>query len=117
MNTVNNSVTLIGNLGEAPQMLDTKTGAKLVKFSLATNEYFSRNGERQSKTQWHRCVLFGKAGESLHKYAQKGSKLAVVGRISYNSYTDKQGVLRAQTQITVHDFTFLGGNKHSNAAG
>ena len=72
MNQVQNSVTLIGNLGNAPEMIKTKSDSAMVKFSIATNESYTKNGEKIESTQWHNCVTFGKRGETLHQYAKKG---------------------------------------------
>lgn len=116
MNQVQNSVTLIGNLGNAPEMINTKSDSAMVKFSIATNESYTKNGEKIKSTQWHRCITFGKRGETLHKYAKKGSKIAVQGKIMYRNYTDKDGNARTSTNIEVSDFTFLD-KKASQTAG
>ena len=107
MNQVQNSVTLIGNLGKAPEKFDTKNGSFITRFSLATNEAYIKDGEKIKSTQWHRCVTFGKKAEILYKYAKKGSKLAVQGKITYNSFTDKDGNPRTMTSIEISDFQLL----------
>ena len=107
MNSVQNAVTLIGNLGDAPKIINTKNDTMMVSFSLATNESYMKNGEKIQNTQWHNCITFGKRGEALHKYAKKGSKIAVQGKIQYKNYTDKNGNARTATNIQVSDFTFL----------
>lgn len=109
MNQVQNSVTLIGNLGKDPQSMTTQNdGTAVVSFSLATNEsYNNKKGEKVNTTQWHRCVVFGKKAEVIKQYAQKGSKIAVQGSLRYTRYTDKEGVERYSVDITVNDFAFL----------
>lgn len=107
MNSVQNSVTLIGNLGNAPEKINTKNDSTMVKFSLATNESYVKNGKKVMRTQWHNCITFGKRGETLHQFATKGSKIAVQGKIEYRNYTDKEGKTRTSTNIQVSDFSFL----------
>jgi len=54
MNTLRNSVQLIGNLGKKPEIITLESGQKLAKFSLATNEtYKDTKGEKVTKTAWH----------------------------------------------------------------
>ena len=107
MNQVRNSVRLIGNLGKDPESMTTKTDTIITTFSLATNENYTKNGERVSETQWHRCTAFGKKAESVKKYAKKGIQMAVDGQIKYSRYTDKAGVERLSVDIIVSDFMLL----------
>lgn len=110
MNSVQNSVQLIGNLGQDP-LLNTGKGDdsfKVVRFSIATNEvYTDRNNQRKEETQWHSCVAFGRRAETMHKYLKKGSKVAVSGKLRYNSYQDKNGQTQNKAEIVVSDFKFL----------
>ncbi|RME94522.1 MAG: single-stranded DNA-binding protein [Bacteroidetes bacterium] len=110
MTQLQNHVQLIGNLGQAPERIATKNDIEdtMVRFRLATNEtYLNKNNERIENTQWHNCVIFGKKAEIIEQYCDKGSKLAVQGKISYRQYQDKDGVNRIATNIQVYDFMFL----------
>ena len=54
-----NKVTLIGNLGNDPEVRSTTGGNRVATFSLATSrQWNSPNGEKQEKTEWHRCVAW-----------------------------------------------------------
>ncbi len=104
-----NIVCLLGNVGAEPELRMTAGGGAVLKFSLATS--FTWNDERkgkQEKTEWHRCVMFGKRAESLAKHIERGSKLFVRGRISYGSYEAKDGTKRYTTDIIIDDLTFAG---------
>ncbi len=114
MNQLQNSVQLIGNLGKAPERVGKKKGADnaMVRFSLATNEsYTNKDNERVDNTQWHNCIAFGRKAEVLEEYCDKGTKLAIQGRIRYEQYEDKQGVSRMGVSIQVMEFMFLSGSK------
>lgn len=111
MNQVRNSVRLIGNLGQDPESINTKSDTIITTFSLATNEKYLKNGSQVVETQWHRCKIFGKKAENIAKFAKKGSQLAVDGQIRYNRYTDKNGVERLGVDIIVSDYLFLDSRK------
>ncbi|SDD59718.1 single-strand binding protein [Algoriphagus faecimaris] len=114
MNTLRNKVQLIGRLGDKVEIKNLESGQVLGKVSLAINEsYKNQKGERVDNTSWHRLVLWGKQAEILHKFTDKGSEVAVEGKISNRSYTDKDGIKRSATEIVVNDFTFLGGKPSS----
>ncbi|GEM_PF-43223 len=113
MNTLRNKVQLIGRLGDNVEVKTLESGKVLGKVSLATNEtYKNQQGEKVTETTWHNLVIWGKSAEIIAKYTSKGSELAVEGKITNRSYTDKDGVKRYQTEIVVHDFMFLGGGKN-----
>ena len=109
MNQLQNSVTLIGNLGQDPTKLNTQNSdTSAVAFSIATTDsYSSKNGEKVSSTQWHRCVIFGKKAEVVNQYARKGNRVAVQGQLRYNKFTGKDGVERVSVDIIVNDFMLL----------
>lgn len=94
-----NKVTLIGNIGQPPEvkMFDDEKG--VIKFSLATNEnYKDKSGEWQTITEWHRIEYIGYV-KSLEKRIQKGLRVYIEGKISTDSWEDKEGNKRASTKI------------------
>jgi single-strand DNA-binding protein len=112
-----NRAILMGNLGSDPELRMTQGGKAVLKFSLATSySWQPESGPRQEKTEWHRCVMFGKRAESLAKHLAKGSKVAVEGRISYGSY-EKDGIKHYTTDIIVDDLHFAGGSKGGQQGG
>lgn len=118
MNNIRNSVFLIGNLGQDPEMRTTVNGKTLTRFSLATNEvYRNQQGERVTETQWHRLIAWGKLGELLNSLLSKGRSVAVRGKLTYNSYEDKEGQKRLFSEIVVQEFTLLGGPKNGTETG
>ncbi|MDE3127239.1 MAG: single-stranded DNA-binding protein, partial [Gemmatimonadota bacterium] len=61
-----NKVTLIGNLGSDPEVRSTTGGNRVATFSLATSRTWNSNaGERQEKTEWHRCVVWNSKSSQL----------------------------------------------------
>lgn len=105
-----NKAILIGNLGRDAELRYTPGGAAIAKFSIATTETWTdKSGQRQEKTEWHNCDLWGKSAESLSEYLKKGKQVAVEGRIQTDEYTDREGVKRKATKIRVDRLTLLGG--------
>ena len=101
-----NSVMLIGNVGQDPEIRETSSGS-VVNLSLATTEKWkSKDGTPQESTQWHRVTFFGKPAEIIHQYVHKGSKMYVSGSIEYREY-EKDGEKKYATNIKGRDFKFL----------
>jgi single-strand DNA-binding protein len=119
-----NKVTLIGNLGNDPEIRTTTGGNKVAQFSLATSrQWNSAAGEKQEKTEWHKCVAWnqGQRGTGLadivERYAKKGDKLYVEGRIEYRQYEDKEKQTKYVTEINVREIILLGGGKGGDLEG
>ena len=107
-----NKVTLIGNLGQNPEVKELNGGKKVAKFSLATNEsYRNKAGEKITDTQWHNLIAWGKTAEIVEKYVKKGSEIAIEGKLLNRNYTDKDGVKRYVTEVQVNELVMLGGKK------
>lgn len=103
-----NKVTLIGNLGQDPDVRMTQSGDKVASISLATKERWKdQSGERQERTEWHRIVFFGKLAEIIEQYVKKGSKIYVEGKLQTRKWQDQQGQDRYTTEVVVSGF---GGN-------
>lgn len=112
MNALRNKVQLIGNLGGKVEIKNLEGGNVLGKVSMATNEVFrNKKGERVTETTWHNLVAWGKTAELLDKYTDKGSEVAIEGKISNRSYDDKEGNKRYISEIVVNEILLLGDRK------
>ena len=112
MRTLNNKVQLIGNLGMDPSMKELNNGQTVTKFSLATSDtYKDKDGKKVTETQWHNLIVWGKAAQVAGNYLQKGSRIAVEGKLVNRSYEDKEGNKRYITEIVVNDFMMLNSSK------
>jgi single-strand DNA-binding protein len=109
-----NKVTLIGNLGNDPEVRSTTGGNRVATFSLATSRSWNdASGNKQEKTEWHRCVVWNTKNSQLadivEKYVKKGDKIYVEGRIEYRQWQDKENQTRYSTEINVRELIMLGG--------
>jgi single-strand DNA-binding protein len=104
-----NKVILIGNLGRDPELKMTPNGQALARFSVATTETWKgQDGNKQSKTEWHNIVVWGKQAEIAEKYLRKGKQVMIEGRIQYREYTDQAGVKKTACDIRCDNFVMLG---------
>src|SRR5699024_9520205 len=105
-----NNVNIIGNIGNDIDVKYTGNGNAVTNINVAVNEY--SNGEQV--TQWFRVTVWGEKAENLAKYCGKGSKIGVSGRLRNNTFTDKQGNERINTEIVAFQVDFLDGKSNSN---
>ena len=117
-----NKVTLIGNLGADPEVRSTTGGGRVATFSLATSRSWnSPSGEKQEKTEWHRCVVWNSKVSTLadivERYLKKGDKVYVEGRIEYRQWQDKEGQTRYTTEINVRELLMLSGRAGGGGEG
>ena len=109
MYALKNKVQLIGNLGNAPEVRNTESGKKLVRFSLATNEnYTNAKGEKVTETQWHNLIAWGKVADIAEKFLIKGTEVAIEGKLVNRNYTDKEGNKKYITEVQVNEILMLG---------
>jgi single-strand DNA-binding protein len=114
-----NRVTLIGNLGQDPELRYTQSNQGVLSLRIATTEsYFDNNTkERKERTEWHSIVIWGKRGEALNKILSKGSRLCVEGRLQTRSWEDKTGAKRYTTEIVASNVILLGGRGEGGGGG
>jgi len=111
MNTLRNSVKLIGRLGQDPEVKTLDKGNKFAKFSLATSDSFtSKDGSRQEQTQWHNIVVWGNLAGICEKYLKKGKEIAIDGRLTYRTWEDKNGMKHTSSEIVANEMLFVSSN-------
>lgn len=102
-----NRVTLLGNLGQDPEVRATTKGASVTNLRVATNDgYTDKDGQRQEQTEWHRVVVWGKAAEASAKFLKKGSSVLIEGRLQTRSYK-RDGVDVYTTEVVASNVQFL----------
>lgn len=100
-----NKLNIIGNLTRDPELYETADGTRVVRFGIAVNRRPNKDGERL--TDFFNCVAWEGRAESIYKHMKKGNKMFVSGEINFDRYTDEDGVVHMNTQVTVSDFEFL----------
>jgi len=103
--SIKNSVQLIGNIGNALEITSFESGSKKLSISLATNDYYTNSkGEKTKQTEWHNLVAWGKTAENMAQSLEKGSEIAIQGKLSNRSYTDKAGATKYITEVIISDY-------------
>jgi len=96
-----NNVTLIGYTGKPVEQKYTAGGTAVARVSVATSKRFKKGEEWQSVTQWHECVLFGKAAESSYITGiQKGTQVFVEGELQHRKYERTIGKEKVEWPVT-----------------
>jgi single-strand DNA-binding protein len=105
-----NKVLLIGNLGADPEIRYTPSGTAVATFRVATSEVrTNKEGQKETKTEWHRVVAFGKLAEICGEYLAKGRQVFVEGKIQTRSWDDRDGNKKYTTEILANSMQMLGG--------
>jgi len=114
-----NKVILIGNLGADPEMRYTQSGSAVANLRLATTETWTKDGNKEEQTEWHRVVAFGRLAEIMGEWLVKGSKVYIEGKIQTRKWQDRDGNDRYTTEIVAREMKMLTskGNAQGNSGG
>ena len=103
-----NTVTLVGFVGNNPEVRTTQGGTAIASISLATSRSFKDGeGNRQTETEWHRITCFNGTGKSVAEHVTKGTMIMVTGRIHYTRWTDAEGQIKYGCEIIGEQVDFL----------
>lgn len=111
-----NKVTIIGNLGQDPEVRYTQGGSAICNLRVAVNERRKDGDEWKDHTEWFTVVVFGKTAENAGQYLAKGRQVAVDGRLQTREWKDKTGATRKDTEIVAHELIFIGGGGDEKGA-
>ncbi|EBX9102660.1 single-stranded DNA-binding protein [Salmonella enterica subsp. enterica] len=98
-----NRVTIVGNLGQDPDVRLLPDNSKVANFTVATSESWQdkNSGEKREETEWHRIVIFGKLAEIAEKYLMKGTQVYIEGSLKTRKWTDNDNVERYTTEVVI----------------
>lgn len=94
------NATAVGRLGKEPELRTTKTGQEITSFSLGVTVY--AKGEKQ--TEWLKCTIWGKRGETFRQYVHKGDQITVTGSVWHETWQGKEGPV-TDLAMNVKDFS------------
>ena len=97
----------MGNLGQDPELRYTQNQTAVVTLNVATTENWTKDGQRQEQTEWHRVIVWNKQAENCAKYLAKGRSVFVEGKLQTRSWDDRNGQKRYTTEITASNVQFL----------
>ena len=110
-----NKVILVGRLTRDPEARYTQgeNQTAIARYTLAVDRRFKRDGEPTA--DFINCVVFGKSAEFAEKYFRQGLRVAISGRITTGSYTNKDGIKVYTTEVTVEEQEFAESKAESEA--
>ncbi len=105
-----NKVVMIGRMTRDPELRFTANNIPVASFTIAVNRPFasSSQGQGESTADFFNCTVWRKSAENVSKYCNKGSLVAVEGRLQTRDYMDeKNNVKRYVTEIVCDQVVFL----------
>lgn len=112
-----NKVILMGNLTRDPETRQTPNGQSVTNFALAVNRTWKgQDGNTQEAVSFIDCVAWGRTGEVIAQYMQKGRPILVSGRLDQRSW-EQDGNKRSKVEVIVEDFNFVGGGDNNFSGG
>jgi len=110
-----NRVTLIGNLGDDPELRYTQSNTAVCNMSVATNEsYTDSDGNEVQNTEWVDVVAWGRLGEVCNEYLEQGSQTYFEGKLQTREWEDQDGKTRYSTEVKAQEMMFLDSNRQGS---
>lgn len=99
-----NTVTLVGNITDDPELRFTPSGAAVANFTVAVNRRFKSGDRWEDKLDgFFRCSCWREMAENVAESLQKGARVVVVGRLTQRSWEDQEGNKRSAVEIQVDE--------------
>ena len=103
-----NKVTIIGNVGNDPEMRFTPNGKPVTSFSVATNwVYTTPEGERKQETEWFNVVAWNRLAEQCNQFLGKGRLVYAEGRIHTRNWEGQDSKQHTRIEVIANRVVFL----------
>ena len=106
-----NQITIVGNVGSAPELSYGQNNVPFCRFSVAVNEQWKTDGEKRERVTWFPVVAFNGLAETCANYIDRGRLVAVQGRVQTRDYEDRKNTRHEVMQVIAEKVTFLGTGK------
>jgi len=103
-----NKIILVGHVGKDPEVRHLDNNLVCARFSLATKERWSKDGNKTEHTEWHNIVMWRSLADIAEKYVRKGNMVYIEGKVRSRSYDDKDGIKRTVVDVIADTMTLLG---------
>jgi len=111
-----NKVILIGNVGKDPEVNYIKEDLPVARFTMATSETYTKDGQKVTNTEWHNVVIWRGLAKVVEQYVKKGSKLYIEGKITNRQY-EKDGQTKYFTEIVASQMQMLDSRNSTGDSG
>lgn len=109
-----NNVSLIGRLTADPELKTTQSGINTVRFSVAVDRQYTKQGE-EKQADFISVVAWRQTAEFICKYFAKGRRIAITGRIQTGSYTDRDGKKRYTFDVVAENVEFCDSKQEASS--
>lgn len=106
-----NQITIVGNVGSAPELSYGQNNVPFCRFSVAVNERWKMDGEKRERVTWFPVIAFNGLAENCANFLDRGRLLAVQGRVQTREYEDREGTRHQVMQVVAEKVSFLGAAK------
>lgn len=111
-----NVVAIMGRLAADPQLRQTTTGKNVASFRIACDRG-RKDANGQNVADWIDVVAWDRSAEFVCRYFQKGSLIAIDGRLQSRTYQDKSGANRTAIEIVAQNINFCGPKSQNSGMG
>lgn len=112
-----NQITIVGNVGAAPELSYGQNNQPFCRFSVAVNEHWKTDGEKRDKVTWFPVIAFNSVSEACANFLDRGRMVAIQGRVQTRDYEDREGTKHHVMQVVAEKVTFLGGSRKDDPEG
>ena len=98
-----NSVTLVGNLVDDPELRFTPSGVAMAKVRFAVNRRYQSGGEWQEETSFFGGTCWRDVAENVAESLQKGSRVIVTGSLEQRTWETQEGDKRSVVEVRIDD--------------
>jgi single-strand DNA-binding protein len=106
-------VTIIGHLGQNPELRTLDNQQQVANFSVAVTHKVKDN----QQTVWYKISCWGKQAEIAEKYLAKGNAVMIEGRLSIREYTSQSGEKGISVEVSATDLVLLGNKQDAENGG
>jgi single-strand DNA-binding protein len=96
-----NSVTLVGNLTDDPELRYTPNGAAVCKFRIAVNRRMpdGNGGWKDGEASFFSVNCWRGLAENVAESLTRGTRVVVAGRLQYRAWENQDGDKRSAVEI------------------
>jgi single-strand DNA-binding protein len=104
METINDTIKLIGRPGAAPVVTHFNENKMVARFSLATKEEsLNEAGEIVQITRWHKIVAWGMHAALVQQKVKKGKMMSIIGKAICRRSLNTDGHFQETNEIVLYN--------------
>ncbi len=98
-----NSVTVVGNLTQDPELRYTSSGTAMANIAVAVSRRYQRNNEWEEETSFFRGTLWREQAENAAESLHKGDRVIIDGSLEQRTWETPEGDKRSVVELRIDD--------------